>query len=240
MNADQCGCGSILVISPHLDDGVFGCAHALEAHRGAVVVTVFAGVPDGVENRITEWDAASGFRNAEEAMQVRRSEDHAALAILGAIPRWLDFYDSQYGSRVKLKWIRRRLHEIIREYRPDTVFLPLGLFHSDHERVHKAALRLLRDGLGYRWLGYEEALYRRIPGLLQRRLTSLLRKHIVASPVRSHEGDETLRQRAIRCYASQLRALSSGGRPGEGDVFAPERYWLLEPRDKRKSAHDPR
>ena len=35
----------IVVVSPHLDDAVLGCARFLSAHAGATVVTVFAGNP---------------------------------------------------------------------------------------------------------------------------------------------------------------------------------------------------
>ena len=36
-----------------------------------------------------------------------------------------------------------------------------------------------------------------------------------------------LKRRAVACYRSQLRALSTPGRPGFADVFATEGYWRL-------------
>ena len=35
----------VVIVSPHLDDAVLGCANFMAAHRGATVVTVFAGNP---------------------------------------------------------------------------------------------------------------------------------------------------------------------------------------------------
>ena len=53
------GAGTLAVISPHLDDGVFACGEMLAAHPGSVVVTVF---PDGAEKYLTEsfWTVDDG------------------------------------------------------------------------------------------------------------------------------------------------------------------------------------
>src|SRR5437763_1975889 len=91
------GPGTLAVISPHLDDGVFACGEALAAHPGSVVVTVFAGMPAD-PSQSTDWDARCGFASAGEAVAARRAEDRTSLARLGARPHWLEFGDSQYGS----------------------------------------------------------------------------------------------------------------------------------------------
>ena len=101
----------MLVISPHLDDAVFGCGRLIAAHPGSVVVTVFAGVPRDPE-RLTEWDAACGFRSAAEAVATRRREDQAALALLDATPRWLDFCDSQYDETPALSELAAALGQV--------------------------------------------------------------------------------------------------------------------------------
>jgi hypothetical protein len=80
------------------------------------------------------------------------------------------------------------------------------------------------------WLAYEDAQYRRVPGLLQQRLISLAGSGITATPsVYTPEPLSASKHHAIHCYASQLRGLSTPGRPGYHDVFAPERYWRLMP-----------
>ncbi|MCV5262168.1 PIG-L family deacetylase, partial [Escherichia coli] len=76
-----------LVISPHLDDGVFGCGQLLAAHPGSTVLTVFAGVPEAAP--APEWDRRCGFTSAQAAMAARREEDRRALTRLAARPLWL-------------------------------------------------------------------------------------------------------------------------------------------------------
>src|SRR4051812_4728612 len=80
----------VMIVSPHLDDAVFGCGELLGARPGSVVVTVFAGAPPTYET-VTEWDALAGFRAGDDVMAARRAEDRDALAVLGARPVWLDF-----------------------------------------------------------------------------------------------------------------------------------------------------
>src|SRR3954468_24729127 len=85
----------VVIVSPHLDDAVFGCGELLAARPGSVVVTVFAGAPPTYET-VTEWDALAGIHPGEDVLAARRAEDRAALGALGARPVWLDFRDSQY------------------------------------------------------------------------------------------------------------------------------------------------
>ncbi|WP_119156671.1 PIG-L deacetylase family protein [Caldimonas tepidiphila] len=216
----------LLVVSPHLDDAVFGCGELLAAHPGSVVVTVFAGdPPPGLP--LADWDRRCGFGSSDEAMPARRAEDRAALEVLGAAPRWLGFVDDQYAApqRPCVAALADALGAEIDAARPDAVVLPMGLFHSDHERVHEAGLRLLRAAPGRLWLAVEDALYRRIPGRLQRRLVALAGAGIVATPAFPlRSGPPQAKRRALAHYASQLRAF---GPAVPADLEAPERYWRL-------------
>lgn len=75
---------------------------------------------------------------------------------------------------------------------------------------------------------YEDALYRRAPGVLQRRLAELERAGIVATPLgKQSAGALGLKRRAMRCYKSQLRALARIP-GGYADAFAAEGFWRLE------------
>ena len=217
--------GRIAVVSPHLDDGVFSCGELLAAHPGATVITVFSGIPPG--DPVTPWDAACGFRGAREAMMQRRLEDRAALGVLRARPSWLDFRDSQYAVPTSVDAVAGRLRAVLADVRPDAVFVPLGLFHSDHDLAHRAALRLVGHGRA-RWLGYEDALYRAIPGLLDDRLRRLAGDGIPVTPAGwEPPGAQHLKRRAVNCYASQLKGLAGPGRPGHADTALSERYWNL-------------
>jgi len=221
--------GKTLVVSPHLDDAVFACGELLARFPGTIVATVFAGIPPDMQ-ALTVWDAASGFDNARQAVLSRREEDRNALQVLHAAPIWLDFCDSQYHVTTSVLPLADALKNLIEKTDPATILLPAGLFHSDHVLTHEALLMLWEPQLDRTWLMYEEPAYRRIPGLLQRRLATLLQDGIQATPVACSDRDMAARKReAVHYYASQLRALRCMVTGGYTDAFAPERYWHLEP-----------
>ena len=214
-------------MSPHCDDAVFGCGELLAERPGSAVITVFGGRPErGVP--LTRWDADAGFGDGDDVMSHRHAEDRAALAVLGARPRWLPFRDAQYGGPVGADAVVAGLAAAIRACRPDVVAIPLGLFHDDHKTTHEAGLRLARRWPQLTWLLYADALYRRIDGLVEARLARLRDAGLIVVPLppATVRRDE-LKRRAVACYASQLRALSGPGRAGHDDVFEPERYWRL-------------
>lgn len=216
-----------VLVSPHLDDAVFGCGQWLAAHPGVTVVTVFAGVPrDG--GMCTDWDTRCGFASAAEAVAARRAEDRRALDLLGAQPLWLDFADSQYGETPAAQEVAHALHAVLRARRPRVLVFPLGLFHSDHLLVHEASAMALRDSPGTQACAYEDCLYRRLPGLLQARLAALRSAGVRATPRWSAQTDaETAARKAaaVHAYESQLRAFGAGG---HDDTAQPERFWTLD------------
>lgn len=227
---DKSDRAGLVVISPHLDDGVFGCGELLASRPGAVVITVFAGLPEATWS-VPDWDAECGFASARQAVAMRRREDREALELLEAAPCWLGFLDSQYRRTPTAAEVTRKLARALRRHRADMVAIPLGLFHDDHKLAHAAALAVLRSGLGGTWLAYAEPLYRRIPGLLEERLAALERMRIRAEtacpPTERVAAD--YKRRAVHCYASQLRGIAARVRGGYVDVFAPECYWRLTP-----------
>src|SRR3954466_4699262 len=220
----------LLVISPHLDDGVLGCGEMLAMCPGSVVLSLFAG-PGQDPAACTEWDAACGFTSARHALAVRVTEDDAALGLLNALPSRLEFPDDQYrqaGERVNLQQLADAIRTAVDHYQPRTVAIPFGLFHRDHALAHDASLRVARNANRCTWLAYEDAFYRRIPGLLQQRLCVLASTGWVVTPLPALEQRKRVtKRRAVRCYASQLRGLDSPGRPGRLDAFAAESYWRL-------------
>lgn len=221
--------GRVLVLSPHLDDGVFACGRLLASLADATVATVFAGRPDpGFP--LTDWDRAAGFQAGDDVVGKRREEDRRALDILGARPAWLDLRDAQYGG-AGLAAVTGRLAALLEEMRPDAVFLPLGLFHSDHRLVRQAALALVPDYPGGRWVAYEDALYRRLPGLRDESVGELRQQGFAPQPVCFSEtaGAAGRKAAAVACYRSQLQALASPGRPGDADLETPEAFWEISP-----------
>lgn len=218
--------GKILVISPHLDDAVFSCGELIARHPDTTVLTVFAGLPQHPKIR-TAWDVESGFFDATQAISARREEDRRALALLNATGLWLEFPDSQYGTVAALHALAERLSMAVQRADPNTVVLPAGLHHLDHTRVHQAMLHVRKQISGVRWLMYEDAIYRRIPGQLQKRLVRLAWSGIEATPASMADcGEALIKRHAVQCYVSQLRALAQHS--GYNDVFMPEKYWTLE------------
>jgi LmbE family N-acetylglucosaminyl deacetylase len=214
----------LVVVSPHLDDGVFSCGALLARYPGARVITALAGLPPG-NVALTEWDRASGFASSAQAVAARRDEDRAGLAVLDAEPCWLDFPDNQYGGSPDAEQLAAALLAVIERAGAATVLLPLGLFHSDHLLTH-AAGRLAVDRLRVRCGLYEDAIYRRYPGLRDEKLRTLASEGVRLSPC-TVRADTARKRAAVACYRSQLGALGTPGRPGHHDVFADERYWWL-------------
>jgi LmbE family N-acetylglucosaminyl deacetylase len=214
----------LAVISPHLDDAVWGCGELIAAHPGATVITVFAGMP-AASQPLTEWDRGCGFARSREAVLERRREDRAALSVLGAKPCSLEFLDAQYDRPpLDADAIRAALEDTLRVYAPDMIALPLGLFHSDHRLASHGALHLCEDERV--WIAYEEAVYRRIDGATSHRLGELAAMGFRVCPLSGRESG-TLKARAVRCYASQLRGFATLGLSGHVDLSAAERYWKI-------------
>lgn len=242
--------GPVTVISPHLDDAVFSCGGLIAAARGARVVTVFAGVPPaGVA--APDWDRAAGFDSAEQAMLARRREDNRALGMLGAQPVWLDFWDRQYGRRHTPREIADSLQRVLLTQTDGMVAAPLGLFHSDHVLAHDACRLLMHEAqarasawaallvppargqaappLPVQWLYYEDAIYRRRPGVLQQRLAECLRAGLHATPVNLPVNQQLAQKSyAVNAYQSQVQMF---GEAQLCDLCAPERYWSLSAGD---------
>lgn len=218
----------MVVLSPHLDDAVFACGALLAARPGSTVVTLFAAAPAGAERVHTDWDARCGFADARQALGARRAEDAAALARLDARARWLDFVDAQYGERPGVDTLAAALRDELRVLGSPPLLYPLGLFHGDHLLAHDAARAALGRLDGLEALAYEDAIYRRLPGLLQQRLAALAAAGVVATPAPlppADAADTARKAAAVRCYASQLRAL---GGAGVADTAQPERCWRLD------------
>jgi LmbE family N-acetylglucosaminyl deacetylase len=246
---------SLVVLSPHLDDAVFSCGNLIAASQGALVVTVLAGEPSA-DLVAPDWDRAAGFTLGAQAVRARRKEDARAVRLLGAEPVWLDFLDSQYvespqGARGghpaegrAAVDIAVRLARLLSLQQGAILVAPMGLFHSDHIVVN-AACMLLREAAsanlsalaaGYaelppipappKWLFYEDAIYRRLPGMVQSRLIGWWQEGLVAAPVHlpvcQHQSRKT---QAVEAYESQLQLFNA---QQLADIGAPERYWTLD------------
>jgi LmbE family N-acetylglucosaminyl deacetylase len=222
----------VMVCSPHFDDAALGAAYLLLAHPGSTVVTVCGGRPAAYPETPTEWDALGGFRSGDDVVALRREEDRAAMDVLGAIPRWLDFVDHQYlppAERASANEISAALEIVIDEVKPTAVFLPMGLANPDHVVTHDGGMLVATRRDDIAWFCYEDSGYKHIPGMLAWRIAKLFRSDFWPTPmiVPNVINVETKRA-AIECYKSQIAPLNRdhafAARIGSG---VPEQHWAL-------------
>jgi LmbE family N-acetylglucosaminyl deacetylase len=225
----------IVVVSPHLDDAVLGCGRLLAVNPGATVVTVFAGNPERYPEPMRHWDVQSGFQPGDDVMAVRRAEDDAALQVLDATSRHLDYVEYTYnpGDRpVAPAEIARGLAPALAALSPTLVLAPFGLANPDHDVTHRASM-LAREELdpSVSWWCYEDSGYKHIPGMLAWRVSSLFRSGVWPTPVCPRiDLSEERKQQAVACYPSQLLALEDDWHiSAKLAAPAPEQFWRLAP-----------
>jgi LmbE family N-acetylglucosaminyl deacetylase len=227
----------VVVVSPHLDDAALGAAHLLSSHPGSTVVTVLAGRPPAYPDPVSEWDAAGGFTTGDDVVAVRREEDRAAMASLGAHPVWLEFADHQYlaaDERPARGDVAAALAEAVHRADATSVFLPMGLANPDHVLTHDAGLEA-RDALGTEgggpsWFCYEDGGYTHLPGLLAWRVAKLFRSGLWPTPaIVPVVPDGAAKRAAIECYRSQVAPLRRDHLLAERlEANVPEQYWRLD------------
>ncbi len=216
-----------LIVSPHLDDAVLSCGGLLARSVGAHIITVFAGRPRaGLPAVPTDWDRECGFNAGDDVVGMRREEDAAACAVLGAVPVWLDFVDGQYGEHAPLDAITAALDDVLTRLAPDDVFVPLGLLHRDHERAHRACVPIIGQA-GRSFFAYEDIPYRAARDRVEARVAELDVAGLRPRPVDfGVDGRDPVKARALACYRSQVGPLERSW-PGYDDVVSEERYWSL-------------
>jgi len=227
----------VLIVSPHLDDAVLGCARFMAAHPGCTVVTVFAGNPPRYPDPMRLWDVQSGFGPDDDVMEARRKEDHAALSVLDARPVHFDFVEHTYregDQPVAPDVIAPVVAATLREIAPTLIIAPFGLANPDHDVTHQACMHVREEMGGASWWCYEDFGYKHIPGLLAWRVSRLFRQAVWPTPVCPPiDADTTPKMTAVNCYPSQLLALEDDWRVGTKlDAPAPEQFWRLAPPPK--------
>ena len=206
----------LLVFSPHFDDAAMGAGHLLLARPGSTVVTVFAGRPERYPAEPTEWDALGGFRAGDDVVAIRRTEDEAALAVLGAEHRWLEFVDHQYlepedARDTRADGARARKPRSTRCNRPRSCCRWVSPTPTTWRRTTPGCSSPRRAE--FTWFGYEDAGYKHIPGMLAWRVSKLFQSDFWPTPMIVPTRQDHARKRAaIECYRSQLAPLRRGPR----------------------------
>lgn len=197
------------MVSPHLDDAVLSCGRTIAAHPGSTAVTVFAGERDSWDE-VSDWDRRCGFAPGVNVTKTRRDEDRRALALLDAVPYWLDELDEQYRTEViDADRLRLTLTDALHQQAPEVVLAPMGLKHTDHRAVGEACRTVWSAGEDTaRWLWYADQPYADLySGVLHAKLDELSESFGTATAVPMPSGGWLRKLRAIRAYRSQYRAL---------------------------------
>jgi hypothetical protein len=94
--------------------------------------------------------------------------------------------------------------------------------------AHEVAVELIHRHARKSWTLYEDTFYRRIEGLVGQRVGLCAGRGLKLTKLSPPSvGSEAIKRQAVLCYRSQLRALSTPGRPGYDDAFAPESFWRV-------------
>lgn len=126
----------ILVLAPHPDDEVIGCAGTILLHiaQGDAVTVVY--ITDGRRSR------ALGL-NAAQMTQRRKQEAQAAIAILDCDRVWLGFPENEW----EIVDLQPQLTDLLTRLDPHIIYAPSRVdFHPEHHKVaHALATQLSSD-----------------------------------------------------------------------------------------------
>ena len=252
--------GTHLLVSPHLDDAALsaGAWIAELASTGAEihVLTLFAGFPaDNDMSRVARnFHDRCGLPHDRTAFELRRDEDAAALAILGAHAHHTDFHDAIYRRRPDRTWhcthgqamfdtqlpdepdLRSSLETVIEtlchRLQPTRILTCAGIgHHVDHRVTRDAALSVTHR------LGIAAEIWEDLPYASE---ATTERPDITGrSIVRAPTPESWSRKYAsIASYTSQVRMLWSQGQDwvqvlknhalAHDADGAGELYWAIE------------
>lgn len=209
----------LTLLSPHLDDAVLSCGQVLAAHPGATVVTVFSGGPPRWDE-LTGWNRDCGFSVGDDVVAARRAEDVAALAVVGARPRWFDLPELQYGVPSTDEDVRAAVRAALPTRPGSLVLAPLGVHHADHEQLGRVVVAVAAERPELDWHLYDDLPYRDHHADAYRRRLGEVRGLV---PAALPSAPVAFKRAAVRKYRSQVRGLHEWLAP----AFGREGYWKL-------------
>jgi LmbE family N-acetylglucosaminyl deacetylase len=185
---------SIVVVSPHSDDGVLSLGGSMarwaRAGRTVELLTVLALAP-GSDAATGGWDRRAGFMTEGEAARARREEDRVACAILGVTPRWLPFGSVDYERHGDDEAVWEAARAVL--VGAGVVLVPgAPLEHPDHAWLHELLVGRLPPA--------STALYAEQPYTLRGGASPF-------EPAALGMRDRLAKWRALKCYRSQLLLL---------------------------------
>ncbi len=227
-----------LYLSPHLDDAVMSCGgimHQQSTREDQVqVITIFAGEYQGGDPSPFALVQHAYWGDPPHPMPLRRAEDTAALALLGADARHLNYLDAVYRAGPDGKWLyddegalwkkvspadplagdgggalAERLESLLPAQDQFLLYAPLGVgHHVDHQIVHAAARELMARGC--RLAFYEDYPYAQTQGATAQAVAVASAEEWQVDVVALTPGDLTAKVSALSYYRSQMYVLFGG------------------------------
>jgi LmbE family N-acetylglucosaminyl deacetylase len=201
---------SLEILSPHLDDAVYSCWHAIEASTR--VTTVFTGYP--VDEAPSPWDVSTGFDSSREAMQARLAENTRALRPTRAQIMNLDLLDAQYRCwPLEATEIAEVLDRLLAS--GIDILAPLGFthafLHEDHELLREAAKKLAQQGRAVSY--YADIPYSAPSGdasgwpfkIPMSKVEELLGADVTIEVISLTPEEQAQKKQAVQTYRSQFR-----------------------------------
>lgn len=216
-----------LALSPHLDDAAFSCggtlARLVQAGWEVTVCTAFTLSVARPTRFALACQTDKGLPPEADYMAIRRAEDAAACAALGARPVWLPLPEAPhrgyadaaalFGPSREDDHVDAALAELLVPMNADLVLAPQAVGgHVDHVQVVRALQRVLPAGAAVLW--WTDFPYAARPQSARPFGTAM-----GALSERLVEGDATARHRACAAYATQL-GYQFGGPAGLARALA--------------------
>jgi LmbE family N-acetylglucosaminyl deacetylase len=236
-------------LSPHMDDAVLSCGASIHRQVAAgepvLVLTFFAGEA-GADRPLAPFALVQHgyWGNPPRPMALRRAEDTAALTLLGAEARHLDYLDAVYRVDSHGQWLYTDLNSLLGDVHPEDpllaegggrladrllklvpidaqtmLYAPLGVGrHVDHQLVHTTACAFLDKGFAVAF--YEDYPYAERPGAVEAALIAAGAEHWPAEARPVDPTDLAAKVSALAYYRTQMSALFGGAEAMPSRVWA--------------------
>jgi len=194
----------MLVFAPHPDDEVMGCGGLIARKRLEGFPVHVAYLTDGSESH-----PGHPMITSEAVAEMRENEARRAMRLLGVESTALTFLRARDGTLAHLDAaatieLTEKIAGILREVRPDEVFLP---FHHDGSSEHDAAFRLVANALAQ---AKTKARILAFPIWSWWNPLLLIRPFFTSRKVWRSDflGYEHIKKQALAIYASQVEPVS--------------------------------
>lgn len=223
-----------LYLSPHFDDAVLSCggliAQQTASGQRVIIATLCAGAPP-IEHDLSPFAQSLHERwlthfPGQDLIALRRQEDRAACARVGAEARHLDGLDCIYRRGPAGEWLytshealfdvlhpgdddpalTAQLHDLLAQVQPQRVYAPLAVGnHVDHQWLRRLAETWAGAGRPLRF--YEDYPYGERVERLAQALNQPVAWRWLRHPQPLTPAQAEAKIAAIACYGSQMTAL---------------------------------